>query len=393
MTIYGSSGSLPDRAMNDSQIFFKSSPVHEFRLVLGAVVGTSSAFLVEGAGPRIGLIAATLLLSLGFIVWRRRQGVRGAAPDLGQPSEEVRRAQHEARVEQLMARFQQVLSEFEQGRDDLEGSRKELAGSTRRRTADLLRRNRELKKLDQLKDEFVSLLAHELRTPLTSVRSYVELLIGYGDRIDGAESQEFLCIVRSQVQRISRLVNELLDLSRLRAGRFQFELAECRVDAVVNEAVDSLRKVAENERHLIQVLGLDDEVVAFCDRERLTQILTNLLGNALKYSPDGSLVRVEALATDGNQVTLAVDDSGPGIPEAERELVFEPFYRTRSLGQSNVEGTGLGLYLSRELARQMDGDLLLEHSMEGGARFLLTLPATGAETAGRSESGQFQGMA
>lgn len=278
------------------------------------------------------------------------------------------------RAAEISARFSQLLHDYLAQREKAERLAHELNTVVARRTAELVQANRRLEKLDRLKDEFVSLLAHELRTPLTSVRSYVELLDAYGDEIPVSERREFLDIIKTQVLRLNRLINELLDLSRLRSGKFTIELSKYHVGPMLEEVVESFRSVAERSHHSIELHEVDPELTMVGDRDRVVQILTNLVGNALKYSPEGSLVALDASLDTRQNILLAVSDNGHGIPLEERELVFEPFYRTRSVGQSSIEGTGLGLYLSRGLARQMEGDLSVTEAGSGGARFVLELP-------------------
>jgi signal transduction histidine kinase len=251
--------------------------------------------------------------------------------------------------------------------------REKLSGEIRRRTAELVRANRELEKVDRMKDEFISLLAHELRTPLTSVRSYVEILLGYQESVNPEEQRQFLEVIRHQVQRLTRLINELLDLNRIRSGRFELSVEPVMVAPVMQEILDDFQGLARETNHRLELRKTEADLSVRCDRDRLMQILTNLVGNALKYSPPGSHVKLSADVGDEGMVGLAVSDNGPGIPEDEQRSVFEPFYRTRSAGQSNVEGTGLGLYLSRELSRQMGGELSLETADGGGARFVVRL--------------------
>ena len=332
--------------------------------------GALSTAALSSAFARIAVVAMTLLLFLAWMVHRSRLELAGRST-----AEERIRGQNEE-IRNLMSRFYRLMADYEEQQKLLDQQRLDLTGSVRRRTAQLVLEKRTLEKQDRLKDEFVSLLAHELRTPLTSVRSYVELLLNYdGDLADG-ERTEFLGICRSQVRRVSRLINELLDVSRLRSGKFELEARENPLSETVQDVVKSLQSLADLSEQTLQVRGSDAGLIAHCDHDRLVQILTNLVGNALKYSPRGSHVVISLATRARSLVEIRVSDNGPGIENNERELVFEPFYRTRSVGQSNVEGTGLGLYLSRQLARQMGGDLDVEESRAGGACFLLTLPMT-----------------
>ncbi|MFH0946521.1 MAG: HAMP domain-containing sensor histidine kinase [Planctomycetota bacterium] len=352
---------------------------HDRRPVRTALItGLVSALITAAAGaasllapPGILTILPVLLGCLGLSAWLLKR-TREARSTQGGACQKIEKQNREIR--ELMTRFYRLMADYEKQQQLLDQQRHELTGSIRRRTAKLVLANRTLEKQDRLKDEFVSLLAHELRTPLTSVRSYVELLLNYEGDLSQEERHEFLGICRSQVRRVTRLTNELLDMSRLRSGKFQFEPSDNNISETAQEVVRGLRGVADGARQTLQVRDLNGSLPVHCDHDRLVQILNNLVGNALKYSPEGSHVTISLLETDDDRVEVDVSDNGPGIAENERELVFEPFYRTRSVGQSNVEGTGLGLYLSRQLARQMGGELRSRPSPSGGASFVLTLP-------------------
>ncbi len=341
-----------------------------------AIAAAGAAAAAGGTGLWPG--AAALALS-GAGVWSwlaycRRRAARRCDACAAQAKAAPPSNLHQ-RFESMSRRFQELLQEYGEQERSLLRQRNQLAGAVRKRTAELVQANRRLEKLDRVKDEFVSLLAHELRTPLTSVWSYVELLLSYGDEIEAAQRREFLEIARGQVLRVTRLVNELLDLSRLRSGKFQLQPAAQCVAEVMREVVASLREVAAKDRHELVIAPLEEGLAVFCDRDRLLQILVNLVGNAIKYSPGGSRVTLHAAADGAGRTLLTVSDNGPGIPHEERELVFEPFYRTRCAEPTKVEGTGLGLYLSRELARQMRGDLHVADTDSGGAELVLALPA------------------
>ncbi|MBI4880711.1 MAG: HAMP domain-containing histidine kinase [Planctomycetes bacterium] len=347
------------------------------RTGLGSALIAAAGTALAAGGAGLWPAAAALALSGGGLcAWFShcaRRAARKCAACAEEHKEKPPSDLHQ-RFESMSRRFQELLQEYGEQERSLLRQRNQLAGAVRKRTAELVQANRRLEKLDRVKDEFVSLLAHELRTPLTSVWSYVELLLSYGDEIEAAERREFLEITRGQVLRVTRLVNELLDLSRLRSGKFHLQPAAHCVAEVMREVVASLREVAAKDRHELVIAPLEEGLEVFCDRDRLLQILVNLAGNAVKYSPGGSRVTLRA-APGGATTVITVCDDGPGIPPDERELVFEPFYRARSPRTASVEGTGLGLYLSRELARQMRGDLRVADTEHTGAELILSLPA------------------
>lgn len=275
----------------------------------------------------------------------------------------------------LRRRFDEAMQRVLRETERLEEHRARLNDEVRRRTTELLKSQRTLERESKARDEFVSLLAHELRTPLTSIRSYLELLRHYGDDLARAERDEFLDIVCQQVTRVGRLVDELLDLSRLRAGRFDLSLQEFDAAETCRQALRAISEVARaNDRTL--ELTCPTSLPVYGDPLRLEQILTNLVSNAIKYAGDSRAVRVRAGRRGDDLIEISVEDDGPGIPAADRERVFEPFYQTQTTKSSDHSGAGLGLYLSRQLARRMGGDITASESPAGGARLTVVLPVS-----------------
>lgn len=348
------------------------------RTILFTAVVTAVATLVASsdARPEVGLLLVGAMVLL-LLSWTRIAVRRAHGCEERLARAEDRDGETDANVRRLTDRFQTLLLEYEEQRERAEAQRAELNGTVRERTAELMAANRKLERIDQMKDEFVSLLAHELRTPLTSVRTYVELLLEYEEQgVDGSERREFLEIVRDQTRRVSRLILEILDVSRLRAGRFELTIGDHDVVRAVEEAIEGDAEDGD-ERHPSKprvVLRAPSEALSVrCDRARVIQVLRTLLGNAVDHAKGAAPVEVE-FATDGDRVTVAVEDHGEGVPPAERESIFEPFHRTRRDGHSTDSGTGLGIFLGRELARKMGGDLWVEDAPGGGARFVLALP-------------------
>jgi len=319
----------------------------------------------------LALVGSSVLLLLAWtkIAYRRALGwerrlARGEARD----------GRTDSSVLELTSKFQSVLLDYEKHVEESDRQRDELNGTVRQQTAKLVQANRKLERIDKMKDEFVSCLAHELRTPLTSIRSYVELLLRYNhDGVNESERREFLEIVRQQTQRLTRLIKEILDLSRLRSGRFDFEISDNDLSPAVAEAVTDLADLARHRSQTITIDASDDPALAKCDLSRTQQIVANLIGNAIRHGPQSRPIAV-SIGHDDTSVLVSVTDRGKGIPEEERESIFEPFRKTRREGQSNEEGTGLSLYLSRELARKMSGDVWVETHAEGGSLFVMRLP-------------------
>jgi signal transduction histidine kinase len=228
----------------------------------------------------------------------------------------------------------------------------------------------ELRALDAERTRFVSTVAHELRTPLTGLNGYLELILA-GRVEDPDIAREFLERSHGIVASMSDLVGDLLEVSRLEAGTLGLEIRQVSVHEAGSRVIDGLASIAL-ERGVTLRSDLPPRLrAATADRRRVEQILTNLGGNALKFTPDGGTVELAAWF-DGPVALLAVRDDGPGVDRADRGRIFERFYR--STGHERVTGTGLGLPIARELARAMGGDLDVASVSGSGSAFILALP-------------------
>ena len=227
--------------------------------------------------------------------------------------------------------------------------------------------------VEQMKSDFVSTVSHELRAPLTSIYGFAETLLRRDVLFGEQERETFLGYIASEAQRLTSIVDTLLSVARLEAGDLQVELVPTDVRTVVSDAVTSMRQSAELNGHRF-VLELPDEPLsASADREKLSQILTNLLDNAIKFSPGGGTVTVEVAHRRSGHVEVRVVDEGHGIPEAERERIFSKFHRAESSTRS-PGGAGLGLFIARGLVTAMGGRIWVESAEGGGSSFAFELP-------------------
>jgi len=216
----------------------------------------------------------------------------------------------------------------------------------------------QLAQLDNARKEFVANASHELRTPLFSIGGFLELLTE--EELDEETRHEFLSTMRSQVERLSKLSTDLLDLSRVDAGQLRVEREPVDVSAVVTTLARELEHVAVASGHVLDA-ELDGDVWCKADEERVLQIGRALVVNGLVHTPSGTRIVVRARRR-GSRVELQVADDGPGIPTRQREAVFERFYRVEG---GKASGSGLGLAIARELARLMHGTVRLESGLAG----------------------------
>ena len=250
-----------------------------------------------------------------------------------------------------------------------------------RAQAELESAYKELQELDQLKDNFLSNVSHELRTPLTSIKGSAEILLSYDD-VDQDVQTEFLTIINNESERLTRLINDVLDLSRIESGLQHWEDAEQSVIDVVKTAVAGT-KVLASQKDLQVHLNLDDELSSvWCDKDKLVQVVTNLLSNAIKFTPEGGEIRVSVRvgSSDGPNdqdgvIQIDVSDTGIGIAAEDKEGVFEKFKQVGDTLSDLPKGTGLGLPISREIIEHYGGRIWVESELGIGSTFFFTIPA------------------
>ena len=228
----------------------------------------------------------------------------------------------------------------------------------------------ELRRLSTLRADFVSLVSHEVRTPMAAVIGSARTLQKRWRELTGEQRDAFLALIADETDRLAALVGEVLDSSRIDAGTFSYIFGAVDVVGLVNETVASAGLVRESVEIASTVPPALPDVRG--DPQRLRQVLTNLIDNALKYSPEGSPVEVRAAAVNGH-VTVEVADHGEGIAPEDQRLIFEKFGRVR--GASAKPGTGLGLYIARAIAEAHGGTLEVSSTPGTGSTFRLELPA------------------
>ncbi|MFO1397081.1 MAG: sensor histidine kinase [Burkholderiales bacterium] len=241
-------------------------------------------------------------------------------------------------------------------------------------TAELRAANARLTELDRMKDDFVSTVTHELRTPLTSIRAFSEILHDNPD-LPAAERRRFLGIVIQESERLTRLINQVLDLAKLESGRAEWHAADVDVASVVDASVAATSQLFDSRQVVLALDLAPDLPPVRADRDRLVQVLINLLSNAVKFAPaQTGRVRVTA-GTDGATVTVRVADNGPGIPVADQQMIFEKFRQSGDTLTGKPQGTGLGLPISRQIVEHLGGRLWVESVPGQGAAFAFRLPA------------------
>jgi signal transduction histidine kinase len=244
-------------------------------------------------------------------------------------------------------------------------------------TAELRAANERLQELDRMKDDFVSTVSHELRTPLTSIRAFAEMLFDRPDTLP-EKRQQFLGIILKETERLTRLINQILDLAKIESGRAEWHTEALDMRELVRDAAAATSQLFADKGVAFETRLPERVAPVIADRDRLQQVLLNLLSNAVKFSPShNALVRV-ALTLEPDRVRVDVNDNGPGIDPRDHESIFEKFRQVGDTLTDRPHGTGLGLPISRQIVRQFGGELWVESVPGEGATFSFTLPLASA---------------
>lgn len=233
--------------------------------------------------------------------------------------------------------------------------------------------NEELTKLDQLKDEFISTVTHEMRTPITSIRALTEILSD-NDDLETDERIKFLATIVEETKRMERLINQVLDLEKMESGKLDIPFSSLHLNDVVKESLTKVDQLIKGKNiHLTTNLHARLPLVNG-NKDRLTQVVLNLVSNAIKFCDNGKGEISITTSTKNGSVELAVSDNGPGVPGDSQELIFEAFYQAKNQTLKKPEGTGLGLTICKKIIDRHNGTIWMENGKETGAVVAFSLP-------------------
>ena len=232
----------------------------------------------------------------------------------------------------------------------------------------------EQRRLDDARREFVANVSHELRTPLTNIRSYTETLLDAAGDIPLDTEKQFLGVISSESERMARIVTDLLTLSKLDYGRMELRMQRFSLSALLHKVADAMKFTAEDSGHEMTVDAPDSLPEITGDRERIEQVVVNILSNAVKYTPSGGHIRLAACRGEKNTVRITVQDDGIGIPAEDVPRLFERFYRVDKARSRAAGGTGLGLAIAKEIVEKHGGHIELESEYGKGTTVHITLP-------------------
>lgn len=238
--------------------------------------------------------------------------------------------------------------------------------------------------LTQAHSDFVSTVSHEFRTPLTSIKGFADTLLSYGAQLPDEEKRRFINIIKDQADRLIRLVENLLTASKLGASRVEMSYRPIPLQRLLDKVAHSIQAKIQAKtgvQRKLEVLVKPGDLEVWADADRLEQVLINLVDNAVKYSPTNCAVRIlgEFAPNDDSQIRISIKDEGAGIPEDLLPKIFTKFYRVESPLKQEVEGTGLGLYITKSLTTAMGGQIFAESIPGQGSTFSVMLPAATPE--------------
>jgi signal transduction histidine kinase len=353
-----------------------------------AVGGTPWVFVLEApeesvqATPRetvttLALLSIALVAAGAALSWFISRGITRPLASLTVAAEAIAKGEYTRRV-QVTGRDEigRLADSFNQMASQIDASRRELEEGVK----DARRARAEAEAANRAKSDFLAVMSHELRTPLNAIGGYAQLLeMGIHGPVTDAQRDALMRINRSQAHLLS-LINDVLNFAKIDAGQIEFHVTDVSLDEVRSEleAIIAPQVRAKDQRLEMHQCGADLSVRA--DRDKVRQVLVNLVSNAVKFTPEGGQITVECERL-GKMVAIRARDTGIGIPEDRLRSIFEPFVQAgRSLNRTH-EGVGLGLAISRDLARGMGGDVTVESEVGRGSVFTVTLPAAPVSSA------------
>ncbi|HEX4681374.1 MAG TPA: HAMP domain-containing sensor histidine kinase [Gemmatimonadaceae bacterium] len=333
------------------------------------VVGMERPESAVLAGPRavvrrLALLSLLLLLTGSLLAWLVARRVSRPLRELTESTTAVARGDYETRAEtadyaevaQLAGAFNHMTQEIAAGRAELE------------------ERTRDAQDANRAKSQFLATVSHELRTPLNAIGGYVELLeMGLRGPITDTQRRDLQRIRAAQAHLLG-LISGMLDLTRIEAGNVSYSIEALAVEPFLSGLQDLVGPQTAAKSIELHIQSFDPDLAVRADAEKLRQVMLNLISNAVRHTPTGGAISIEAAALDTSRIAIRVTDTGAGIPADKREQIFEPFVQLDRSLTNTTEGVGLGLAISRDLARGMGGDLLATDREGGGACFTITLP-------------------
>jgi two-component system, NarL family, sensor histidine kinase BarA len=346
-------------------------------------ISNSRAILIAVAILTVFMAMITLYLIVRYVIVKPLKHLRDVSDDVSRGKMEVRAEIHtNDEFEDLAQSFNRMLRHLTDTQAELRRVNKDLDG----KVDELAQLNMRLYEMNRLKDDFLANMSHELRTPLNSIIGFSEVLQGIEALND--KQKRYATNIQKSGRVLLEMINDILDLAKLEAGKMEIRPSEFRLDTIVHAQCDVVRALAE-DKNIDLVVEVDRNLPAvYQDQAKVQQILTNLLSNAIKFTPEGGRVDVFAGHDPHGKLLLTVADTGVGIAEEDREIIFEKFRQSGSImGEDGLSreysGTGLGLSILKELCKLLQGEISFESELGRGSKFRVVLPWVAADRSPR----------
>lgn len=337
-------------------------------------VDTTRAVLFSAAILTVFVAMVMLYVIVRYVIVKPLKHLRDVSEEISRGNTELRAEIHtNDEFEELADAFNRMLRHLIEAQAEL----RNVNASLDAKVDELAQLNMRLYEMNRLKSDFLANMSHELRTPLNSI-------IGFSEVLQGVESltekqKRYARNIQKSGRILLEMINDILDLAKLEAGKMELRPTEFRIDSVLMAQCDMVRSLTEEKNIDLEVKVPDDAPPLYQDQSKVQQVLTNLLSNAIKFTPEGGRIVVAARCIDQEQLEMTVADTGVGIPEEDREIIFEKFRQSRSVLEGDgltreYSGTGLGLSIVRELSKLLGGEVTFESQLGRGSTFKVILP-------------------
>ncbi len=352
----------------------------------GGAISSSRAILIAVAILTVFLAMITLYLIVRYVIVKPLQHLRDVSDEVSRGKMEVRAEIYTGdEFEELAHSFNRMLRHLAETQGELRRVNEDLDC----KVDELAQLNMRLYEMNRLKDDFLANMSHELRTPLNSIIGFSEVLQGISALND--KQKRYANNIQKSGRVLLEMINDILDLAKMEAGKMEVRPTEFRIDTLVQAQCDMIRSLAE-DKNIDLVVNVNKSLPAvYQDQAKIQQILTNLLSNAIKFTPEGGRIEVTADHDNSGRLVLTVADTGVGIAEEDRDIIFEKFRQSSSiLGEDGLtreySGTGLGLSILKELCKLLRGEISFESELGQGSTFTVVLPWVAADRSPRESS-------
>jgi signal transduction histidine kinase len=325
-----------------------------------------------------------LYVIIHYVVVKPLNYLRDVADEISRGNTELRaEISTNDEFEELAAAFNRMLRHLTDTQDELQ----DLNVALDAKVDQLAQLNMRLYEMNRLKSDFLANMSHELRTPLNSIIGFSEVLQGISSLND--KQKRYAQNIQKSGRQLLDLINDILDLAKIEAGKMDLRLSEFVIHSLVTAQCDMIRPLSEEKNIGLEVRVEPDLPMMYQDQRKIQQVLINLLSNAIKFTPEGGRIVVAAQRTADDQLRLTVEDTGVGIAEEDRAVIFEKFRQSATtIGEENLRreysGTGLGLSIVKELCKLLGGEITFESELGRGSTFIVTLPWTVANLSARA---------